>query len=113
MRYWITYRLPGGKQRKEAIASFKDLNSYSIEDAQIAEAKRKVQKKERRLLEILPEYTMTFSELSDWYLDLEKVKALAYYPTLKINLNTFNAEFGSVLVSNIKPRSIRKLPEQA
>lgn len=45
VRYWITYRLPGGKQRKEAVASFADLNPYSIEDARTAEAKRRVHKK--------------------------------------------------------------------
>ena len=106
VRYWITYRLPGGKQRKEAVASFADLNPYSIEDARTAEAKRTVQKKERRLLEILPEYNMTFSELAEWYLELKKVKNKAYYPTLKINLNSFNAEFGSMLVSNIKPAEL-------
>jgi len=46
---------------------------------------------------IKPETKMTFQQLTDWYLGLEKVKILAYYPTLKINLNKFNFEFGSTV----------------
>ena len=40
VRYWIQYRLPDGKQKKESLASFKDLNPYSIEDARKAMSKR-------------------------------------------------------------------------
>ena len=39
VRYWITYCLPGGKQRREAVG-------YSIEEARTAEGKRKAQKYE-------------------------------------------------------------------
>lgn len=34
IKYWIQYRLPGGKQRKEFVG-------YSIEDAKTADGKRK------------------------------------------------------------------------
>ena len=69
VRYWIDYPLPDGKQRRESVGAFEDLNAYSITDAKTALAKRRVQKKEKRLLEMLPESTMTFQELTDWYLD--------------------------------------------
>ena len=49
---------------------------------------------------------MTFSELTKWYLDLEKVKTLAYYPTLKICLDRVNEEFGTRIVSDIKPADL-------
>jgi len=38
VKYWIKYRLPGGKQRKEFVGK-------SIEDARAADGKRKRQKK--------------------------------------------------------------------
>jgi integrase len=96
IRYWISYRLPGGKQRREAVG-------YSIEEARDAEGKRRGQKRENRIFDIKPEAKMTFSELTEWFLELEKVKTLNYYPTLKINLKKFNSEFGNVIVSRIKP----------
>lgn len=100
VRFWITYRLPGGKQRREAVG-------FSVEDARTAEGKRKAQKYENpRILQKVPEEKMTFQELTDWYLDLEKVKSLAYFPTLKINLASFNAELGHKIVSQMKPADI-------
>ena len=52
---------------------------------------------------MLPESDMTFDELTEWYLILEKVKELASYDIIKIKLNIFNSEFGNRLVSEIKP----------
>ena len=49
---------------------------------------------------------MTFNELAVWYLNLEKVKALASYDIIKINLNKFNSVFGDVIVSRIKPADL-------
>ena len=57
VRYWIAYRLPGGKQRSEKITGE---NACSIEYAKAADAKRKVQKSENRILDIKPETKMTF-----------------------------------------------------
>lgn len=99
VNYWITYRLPGGKQRRELIGE-------SIEEAKDADGKRRVQKREHRIFDIKPETKMNFKELADWYLGLEKVKSLAYYPTLSICLNNFNSVFGSMPVSQIKPVSL-------
>jgi integrase len=102
VKYWIVYRLPDGKQRKEYVGSFEDLNGFSIEDARIAESKRKTQKRENRLLDIKPDSKMTFQELANWYLNLEKVKSLASYNTIKISLVKFNAAFGDMILSKIK-----------
>jgi len=102
VKYWISYRLPGGKQKREYVGSFKDLNGYSIEDAKKAQGKRVVQKAENRLLDIKQDTKTPFKQLSEWYLGLEKVKALASYETVKIYLNKFNAEFGNRLVADEK-----------
>jgi integrase len=102
VKYWITYRLPGGRQRREAVG-------YSIEEARDAEGKRRSQKRENRFFDIKPEAKMTFSELTEWFLGLEKVKSLAYYPTLQICLKKFNSEFGSVVVSRIKAADLENL----
>lgn len=96
VRWWIQYRLPGGKQRKEPVG-------YSLEDAKAAEGKRRSQKKEGRIFDMLPESKITFNELTEWYMDLSGVKKLAYYHVLKINLESFNKVFGEYLVNNIKP----------
>jgi len=102
LRYWITYRLPGGKQRREYVG-------YSIEEARDAYGKRRAQKRENRIFDIKPESRMTFNELTKWYLGLEKVKNLAYYETLKIYLGKFNQVFGNVVVSQIKPVDLENL----
>jgi integrase len=106
VKYWIQYRLPGGKQRKEYVGSFKDLNGYSIEDARVAENKRMTQKKENRLMDIKPDAKMTFRELTEWFLSLEKVKTLSYYGTLQYLLNNFNAVFEDTIVGQIKPADL-------
>ena len=64
VRYWIKYRLPGGKQRKEAVG-------YSVEEARDADGKRRVQKREKRIFDIKPEAKMTFKQLGEWYKELE------------------------------------------
>lgn len=99
VRFWINYRLPGGKQRREPVG-------FSIEEARDAEGKRRSQKRENRIFDIKPDSRITFRQLSEWYLDLEKVKALAYYPTLKINLNNFLREFGETVIYQLKPADL-------
>ncbi len=96
VHYWISYRLPGGKQRRESVGC-------SIEEAKDADGKRRSQKRENRIFDIKPDAKMSFYELTEWYLDLEKVKRLAYYSILIINLNSFNSSFGNVIVNKIKP----------
>jgi len=96
VRFWINYRLPGGKQKRESVG-------YSIEEAKDADGKRRSQKRENRIFDIKPDAKMSFYELTKWYLNLESVKALARYPILKINLNSFNAVFGDNIVNTLKP----------
>jgi integrase len=108
VRFWIDYVVPGtGKAKREPVAGADDPKAYSIEEARAAEGKRKAQKVEApRILQKVPEEKMTFQELTNWHLKLEKVKAKAYFETLKINLASFNSEFGSIIVSQIKPSQI-------
>jgi len=106
VKYWISYRLPNKKQIQQCVGSFEELNAYSVEDARTAEGKIKSLKKENRLLDLKADSTMTFDELTDWYLNLEKVKSLASYDTIKINLNKFNTVFGDMFVSRIKPADL-------
>ena len=95
IKFYISYRLPGGKQRMEVVG-------YSIEDARAAEGKRKAQKKENpKVLEILSDNKTTFSKLAEWYLNLESVKKLATYERVEICLNNFNKVFGDTKLSDL------------
>jgi integrase len=105
VRYWINFRLPGGKQRREPV-------SYSIKEARAADGKRKAQKRENRIFDMLPESKMTFSELTDWYLELESVKVLASYRRVESSFANFNKEFGSVQARDIKPERIENYQVQ-
>ncbi|MFV9690749.1 MAG: hypothetical protein ACNY01_07265 [Desulfobacteria bacterium] len=96
VRYWIQYRLPHGKQRKEFVGC-------SIDEARDADGKRRLQKRENRIFDILPEASMTFQELSDWYLGLEKVKATKSAWRIEGCLNNFKKRLGHVVVGKIKP----------
>jgi integrase len=101
VRYWMTYRLPGGKQVRKIEGS-----GFSLKDTMAAEGKTKALKVENRILDIKPEAKMTFNELKKWFLKLETVKARAYNVTLTINLNSFNKVFGDTIVRNIKPSDL-------
>jgi len=111
VRYHIVYRIDG-KQKWESVGTFKDLNGYSIEDAKKAHSKRTVQKAENRIMDIKPEFKTTFQKLTGWYLELEKVKALASYQTIKTYLKKFNNEFGNKIVGEIKLADLENLQEK-
>jgi integrase len=96
VKYWISYRVPGGKQRLEFVG-------YSIKEAQDAMGKRRSQKRENRIFDIKPDSRMTFNELAKWYLDLAKVKALSSCWCVELSLKKFNSEFGDMIISHIKP----------
>ncbi|MBM4276238.1 MAG: site-specific integrase [Deltaproteobacteria bacterium] len=97
VRYWVNYRLANGKQRREVVG-------YLIEEARAAEGKRKAQKYENPgVLEKVPAEKMTFSELSEWYLNLNPVKKLASFERIKGALRNFNMVFGERIVSSLKP----------
>lgn len=101
IRYWINYRLPGGKQKRESVG-------FSIEVAKDAIGKRRSQKRENRIFDIKAEAKMTFNELSKWYLKLAKVKATKYYPTIEVNLGRFNRTFGNKIVGELRPADLEE-----
>ncbi len=109
VEYWIDYRMPGGKQRRESVAAMKGLSGNSIEDARTALSKRMVQKKEKRVMDMLPESQITFNDLADWYFKLEKVMALKSYDTVCVYINKFNRVFGDTIVADIKPADLENL----
>src|SRR4030042_3306685 len=82
VNYWITYRLPGGKQRREVVGT-------SIDEARDADGKRRVQKRENRIFDVKADAKMTFQELGDWYISLESVKALRSFNVVKTKLKIF------------------------
>ena len=104
VRYWINYRLPGGKQRRELVG-------YSITEARDAEGKRRSQKREGRIFDMLPESKMTFSELSEWYLALKTVKKITSYERMVSCIKNFNAVLGDRVLNTIKPIEIENYQE--
>ena len=54
-------------------------------------------------MDMLPESSMTFSELAKWYLSLKTVKKLASYDRVEGYLNNFNQVFGEKQVSAVRP----------
>jgi integrase len=108
VRYWVNYLLPGGRQKREAVSG-EGINPYSIEDAKKFHSKRVVQRVEKKVFEIQPDAKMTFQQLTDWYLGLAKVQALASYGTIKTYLGKFNSEFGNRIVASIKQVDLEDL----
>jgi integrase len=115
VKYWIQYRLSDGKQKKESLAKFKDLNEYSIEDARKAEAQRTVQKTEGRIEEMFKykkESAWTFKQLAEWWLNLESVKARSDRNRVEIAFNKFNEVFGDRLIGGVKLSELRNYQSQ-
>ena len=95
VNYWINYRLPSGKQRREPVGK-------KLSDAQAAEGKRKAQKRENpKVLEIISDNKTTFSQLAEWYMSLQSVKQLASYERIEICLRNFNDTFGDTRISDL------------
>jgi len=95
VKYWISYRLPNRKQRREVVG-------YRIDDARAAEGKRRAQKKEQpRVLELLAIEKITFQELTDWYLGLSSVKKLASYQRIKDALQNYNKALGQTRINDL------------
>jgi integrase len=102
VKYWISYYLSNGKQKREPVKG-ESINPYSIEDAHKMHSKRVVQKVENRIFDVKADTKMTFNKLAEWYLGLEKVKALSSFGRVEISLKRFNSEFGNIIVSQLKP----------
>jgi integrase len=101
----INFRMPDGKQRRQVVG-------YSIEEARDADGKRRSQKREHRIFDMLPESNMTFNDLTGWYLDLKTVKKLASYDRVKLALNNFNKVFGNQIVGTIIPVNLENYQEK-
>jgi integrase len=99
--FYINYRLPGGKQRRESVAEMEGLNGNLLKDAQIAHSKRTVQKRENRILDIVPLSNQSFYELTDWYLSLPRVLGLKSFWLIELRIDQFNAEFGDRMVRDV------------
>ncbi len=113
VRYWVSYRLPNGKQRREFVGNDKEGRPLGIEEAKAAEGKRRSQKKENpTILEKVPAEKMTFNELAEWYLDLKTVKKLASYRRIQAILKNFNEVFGDRIVSSIKLQDLEEYQEK-
>jgi integrase len=111
VKYWISYAMPDGRQRRESVSAMEDLNGYSKTDAEIALSKRYVQKKEKRVLDIIRDHTVTFDELGLLYLDDPDIKELASYRVVKFYMNKFNEVFGSRMVGNIQSEDLKRHQE--
>ncbi|UCE52162.1 MAG: tyrosine-type recombinase/integrase, partial [Desulfobacterales bacterium] len=105
VKFWINFRLPDKTQRREPVG-------YSIEEAKDADGKRRVQKRENRIFDMLPESNMSFKELSDWYLGLKSVKKLASYQRITIALNNFNSVFENKVTGTILPVDLENYQEK-
>ena len=115
VKYWIQYRLPGGRQKKESLAKFKDINEYSIDDARKAEAQRTVQKTEGRIDEMFKpkkESTWTFSQLAQWWFNQDSVKARSDWSRLEIAFNKFSQVFGDRLIRDVKLSELKNYQSQ-
>jgi integrase len=95
VKFWINYQLPGGKQRREPVG-------FSIQEAKAADGKRKAQKREKRIFDILPGTDMTFDELFYWYLNLKSVRKLASFDRYQQALNNFTKVFGKTYLNKLR-----------
>lgn len=110
VRYWVSYYLPNGKQRREICDRE---NPYSIEIAQAAHGKRVAQKFETpSILERLPEETMTMSQLGEWFLEVfaEKVKIEKLRDSKRAEgcLANFNKVYGDRIVRSITVEDLQR-----
>ena len=58
----------------------------SLKEAKIVDHKRKVQKDEGRIVDMLPDSQTTFEELAVWYLGLARTKKLKAFKSNKSNI---------------------------
>ena len=112
VKYWISYRLPDGTQRRESVGAMEDLDGHSIEDARAAMSKRRVQKRENRIMDIKKDNKMSFNELKSWYMKLEKVKNRKAMWLIDLRIGQFCKEFGDFILSTIKKSDIENFQQK-
>ena len=98
-KYWVVYRLPDGKQRAEYIG-------ISLDDAKDIDAERRSQKAKGGLPY---KSRITFEELKEWYVSLEKIKVLASYRQVCIGLRRFCSGYGASQVNQLKAVDLENL----
>lgn len=110
VKYWIDYQIPGefregekGGKVKRAPVVKREYVGTSIEEARDAEGKRRVQKRENRIFDMLPDANLTFRDLTEWYLALEDRQKLDTFTRVKGGIANFNNELDNRIVSYIKP----------
>ena len=84
----------------------------SIQEAKDADGKRKVQKREGRIFDMVPDAKVTFLDLAEWYLKLEKTMSLSSFKSVKVYLGKFNREFGNMILGDIKVTDLENLQEK-
>lgn len=97
-KFYIKYRLPGKRKQFYKTAS-------TLEEAKAIEADILLKKRAGNIAD-LKNRKMTFSDLSEWYLKLKSVQALAHYGVKKIHLDKFNAVFGDKEVKALIPSDL-------
>jgi len=104
VQYFISYRV-NGVQRTQLSQQKTDDGKLvnSLEYAKAEDGKVRANKKEGKILDILPQAKTTFKALTDWYLDLETTRQLASWFVIEIRLRAFNAVFGDKKPDQIKP----------
>lgn len=112
LKYHIVGRVDG-KLKWWALTSLK-VDPYSLDDAKDVEAKLRTAKREGRLDIFQPkkQSSITYEELTKWYLKLEKVKDLASFKTIEGYLKKFNEVFGTKHVSETKPMDLENHQEK-
>jgi len=98
-KYWVAYRLPGGKQKTEYIGT-------SLDDAKDVDAERRSQRAKGNLPY---KSRITFDQLRKWYVSLEKVKALASYRQVCTGLRRFCSVYGGDQVNQLKQVNLENL----
>lgn len=93
-RFWINFKVEG-KQRREYVGT-------SIEKARDADGKRRSQKREGRIFDMIPGKDMTMQKAIKRFLELKTTQNLSSYPRVKLALKHITGEFGNKLVMNIK-----------
>jgi hypothetical protein len=84
-------------EEKDFLNYFHHIHKYAVGH------KRRAQKRERRIFDMLPKSEMIFNELIDWYLDLPSVTDLSSARRVRSALNNFREAFGEIETRYIKP----------
>ena len=104
VRYYIDYRAEG-KQKQKSLASL-GLDPYSLKEAKDADAQLRLDKRQGKPI-FGERLQFTFSQIAEWYLNLESVKQLYSYWLIETKIKIFNLEFGECYTDDLKPEDLR------